>query len=79
MREWAKRTSASETYLPMENDIYMIINDTSYDVTKDNGNNNYCVVLVILTGIRMFIIIPRFHYQSLEHIIWEVFMVGTVR
>ena len=26
----------------MENDIYMIINDTIYIVTKNNGNNNYC-------------------------------------
>ena len=62
MREWAKRTSASEKYFPMEYDIYMIINDTSYDVTEDNGYNNYCVVLVILTGIRIFIIISRFCY-----------------
>ena len=31
--------------IPVENDIYMIINYRSYDVTKDNGNNNYCIIL----------------------------------
>ena len=50
----------------MENDIYMIINDTSYDVTNDNGNANYCVVLYSYCNRNKLFIpgpIPKFQYN----------------
>ena len=38
-----------------------MINDTRYDVNKDNGNNHH-LVLVIVIGIRIYRIMPRFNY-----------------
>ena len=41
-------------------------------------NNNNCVVLAILTGIRIVITLPKFPIKVVNNITWEIAMLGIV-